>query len=124
MPTATPTSWAVPQTDGDGEARVERDGDEIVVQFVAGSTRRFSRDGLAATLANILATLAHDGVWLRDYDSNRMPFVVTVADGELYADVRVLTDDELAEHAHVSWEQLRAAMESALQKPTTRRTSS
>lgn len=122
MATTTPTSWAVPQTDGDGEARVERDGDEIVVQFVAGSSRRFSRDGLAATLANILATLAHDGVWLRDYDSNRMPFTVTVnGDGELYADVRVLTDEELAEHPHVPWEAMRAAMANALEKPTTGR---
>lgn len=121
----TPTSWAVPQTDGDGEARVERDGDEIVVHFIGSSPRRFSRDGLAATVANILATLAHEGVWLRDYDSNRMPFVVTVGrDGELYAGVRVLTDEELAEQAHVSWEQLRAAMESALEKPTTTRRTS
>lgn len=101
---------AVQGTDTSDEvnARVERDGGHVVVQWLCAEERCFDPERLAELIALVDMMSEHPDVWLAATDPFT-EFLVRVVDGELYATVNVG-----GHNGHVSWAACKEMLEASL----------
>jgi hypothetical protein len=115
------TEWEVPGVgeNSSGSVKVRRDGDEVVVQWFCGDSRRFAPDTLRAAIQNVERTRSFPGVDLSDVDSGQRRFSVRLGGEDaaiFYADD--FRDGVVGDNARaVEWPVLLAALKKALVKP-------